>query len=293
MPRLLIALSLAFAAVCNVANAQPTGERAGDTYDLRLRYETRSESSDHSSSSSHGGYHIIERVVAVRDDSVELEFDFPPDATEQERAREWMFPARLLRRSSGEFELLNAAEMEQRIDVWLSLGGLTREACGQWYFTWNAFKIECAPRSVIATLERYDVRDPVGDGVPYDIPGATGPAILRLDRQDEGGSSFIATADLDGDVIQRERSEADAIVAQMLASAGDDAAVGDGFDLPTIVQVEGVLSLVIETDATGRVIERTITMEMETVNSEGVIEQATRTTILSRELVATRTEAAQ
>lgn len=285
MHRLLIALSFALAAEWNVANAQPV-ERAGDTYDVRLRYETRSESSDSSRSSSQGGYHIIERVVAVHDDGIEIEFDFPPDATEQERAREWMFPARLLRRPSGAFEVLNAAEMEQRIDAWLTLGGLTREACGQWYFTWNAFKIECDPQSVIATLERYDIRPLVGDGVAYDIPGAIGPAILRLDRQDEGGSSYTAIAELDAGFIQRERAEADAILAQMLASAGDDTAVYDGFDLPAIVQVEGVLSLVIETDATGRVIGRTITTEMVTVNSDGVIEQATRTTILSRELVA-------
>jgi hypothetical protein len=286
MPRLLIALTLALAGVGNFANVQPAAERVGDTYDIRLRYQTRSESSDSSSSSSQGGYHIVERVIAVRDDGIELEFDFPSDATEQERAREWMFPARLLRRPSGEFELLNAAEMEQRIDAWLTLGGLTREACGQWYFTWNAFKVECDPHSVIATLEPYDLRPDVGNGVLYEIPGAVGPAVLRLDRQDEDGSLYSGTAELDAEVIHSERLEADAILEQMLARAGDNAAIDHEFDLPAIVQVEGALSLAIETDVTGRVIERRITTEVETINSEGVIEQATRTTILSRELIA-------
>lgn len=289
MSRVLVGLALALVASWSGANAQPVPDRVGDTYEIRLQHETRSEASDGSrSSSSQGGHHIIERVIAVRDEGLELEFDFPPDTTEQERSREWALPARVLRTSSGDFQLLNHAELEQRIDAWLTRGGIPREACGQWIFTWTAFKIECDPQSVIATLEPFDLRPDLRDGALYALPGAIGPAPLQVIRTDETGASYATTAQLDPELIRSERDDAEAIVAQITSGAAspEDRSAEDAFQAPVLVQIEGSISMVIETDAAGRVISRVTTIELDTVDAEGVIEHETRTESVRRELVS-------
>src|SRR4030095_13399672 len=157
----------------------PTDRQTGGTYELRLNRESSDRSSDGSEGSSNDRDTISERVIAVRGDGLELEYDLPNEATQEDRAASWQFPARLFKPWSGPTQLLNRAELESRLDAWLKAAKWTRDICGHWIFTWNAFRIECDPQSVLKTIAAFDLRSAeLRDGAPYREDRAVGPAKL-------------------------------------------------------------------------------------------------------------------
>src|ERR1044072_2485748 len=83
-----------------LAREPPPGPRVGDVYEIRSERVSTRQSAD-GSGSSHDRDSIVERVIAVRDGGVELEFDLAPDATAQDRAASWQFPVRVFRPSQG------------------------------------------------------------------------------------------------------------------------------------------------------------------------------------------------
>ena len=97
-----------------------SGPAAGEKHEIIVSYETSQQGGDGSTGSSRGSYALLERVIAVTDLGLELEFDLPIDATAEERARDWKYPARILQRPSGSMELLNRDELEKRVDTWLT-----------------------------------------------------------------------------------------------------------------------------------------------------------------------------
>src|SRR5256885_8993574 len=66
--------------------------KVGEEYEISKRYETSQQTSDGSSGSSRGRDTILERVIAVREGGLELEYDLPNNATAVDRARSWQFP---------------------------------------------------------------------------------------------------------------------------------------------------------------------------------------------------------
>ena len=62
---------------------------------------------------------LVERVIALRDSGVELEFDLPEGTSAEDRTRNWQFPARVLKSSDQPLQLLNGAELEARVQDWL------------------------------------------------------------------------------------------------------------------------------------------------------------------------------
>src|SRR5688572_10826460 len=90
----------------------PAAGKAGDEFELSRTYETTERSSDGSSGSSDGRDALLERVIAVRDGGLELEFDLPKAATTDDRARSWQFPVRVLRAADGSMQLLNRPDLE-------------------------------------------------------------------------------------------------------------------------------------------------------------------------------------
>ena len=69
--------------------AQPPGAlppQVGDTWEISRVSETRFTTPISSDGHAYDRDVLIERVVAVRDDGVELEYDLPADATAEERA---------------------------------------------------------------------------------------------------------------------------------------------------------------------------------------------------------------
>ncbi len=142
------------------ARAEPAQFRPqiGDTYEIIMKQTSAQNSSDGSSGSSHDNDTIIERVIGVRPDGLELEYDLPKSASQASRTGTWQFPARVFKPEHGSMQLLNRPELEARIEAWLKAAKWTREVCGRWIFTWNAFRIECDPQSVIVNLESFDLR---------------------------------------------------------------------------------------------------------------------------------------
>jgi hypothetical protein len=139
----------------------PSGPQVGDTYEITMNRDSAQQSNDHSSGSSHDRDTVVERVVGVRADGLELEYDFAREVTAEQRAGDWQFPVRIFKPDRGPMQLLNRPELEARVETWLQAAKLTRAACGHWYFTWNAFQIECDPQSVIKSLETFDLRFPI------------------------------------------------------------------------------------------------------------------------------------
>lgn len=148
--RLLLATFL-LVSVSGEAFAQSPFDRVGDEYRITLVYSTESKG-DGSSSSSNGSHEYVERIDAVRDDGVERVFDLPPELTAEERLLNWQFPVRVLEADDGTLSLLNREEMVARRDLWLADAKISPEACGSWYFTWNAFQVECDPDAVLETI---------------------------------------------------------------------------------------------------------------------------------------------
>lgn len=86
--------------------------KVGEEFEIDKRYETSQQTSDGSSSGSSRGRDIIlERVLGVREGGLELEYDLPKDATAEDRARNWQFPVRVFRLSSGPMQLRNRPEL--------------------------------------------------------------------------------------------------------------------------------------------------------------------------------------
>lgn len=245
------------------AQQTPPPDRAGDAYELTLRIRSESLSSDGSSSLSNSGGTLVERVLATRPDGLELEFDLPADATPDERASEWQWPARVLWSETAPPVLLNGAELEQRLDAWLTVAEIPREACDHWLFSWTAFKIECDPDSVLELLTAYDLRSRL-DGAG---PGPT------------EGSTRVETA-LDPDQVRREMAESDRVVAEI--TGADPLTFEQALAARASEQIAGTETVTREIDAQGRPVRQVRTVRLEITAANGAVEQNSTTQTLTR-----------
>lgn len=271
MIRFAAVLAIAFLAASAVRaqDATPT-DRVGDTYELSLRSNRQSTASNGSSGASNSGGALVERVTAIRPDGLELEFDLPADATPQDRARDWQWPVRVLWRSDAGMELLNTAELEQRITAWLTAMNIPREACGQWGFSWTAYKIECDPYSVLDTIKVYDLRTPL-DGAGIGAASAN-------------GASIIVETPVDEAEVLRDLAEMDAIVSRISGDAPEAAAARAG---RAVVQASGTRTVTRESDAEGRPVRQVERVQLETVTASAVTETRTTTQTVTRRLIRT------
>ena len=212
-----LALALFLPATTSFADVPLYMPKVGDEYKITKSYETSSETSDGSSGSSRGSNTIVERVIGVREGGLEVEYDLPDGASAEVRARTWQFPARVFKPSSGSMQLLNRPELEARIEVWLQAGGMTREACGRWIMTWNTFRIECDPASVIGMLNSFDLRvEHLDDGASYEDAEASAPGTLRKSETGKDSETFTVTLQIDPDVVRRTHAESDVVVAELM-----------------------------------------------------------------------------
>jgi hypothetical protein len=150
--------ALFLTAIIARAGALSPAPQVGDTYEITLAKDSAQQGSNGSSGNSHDKDTVIERVIGLRADGLELQYDLPIAATPEDRARNWQFPALVFKPFGGPAQLLNGPELAARVEGWLKAAGLARTACGQWIFTWNAFRIECDPQTVIKTVQAFDLR---------------------------------------------------------------------------------------------------------------------------------------
>ncbi len=256
----------------------------GDTYEITKTRDSSSQGSDASSGSSHDQDTLIERVEAVRPDGLEVVFDLPQQTTAEERQQTWQFPARVFEPRDGRLRLLNAPELEKRVDAWLKWGKMSREACGHWIFTWNAFKIECDPEIVLETVDAFDPRVPVlRDGALYRDAHALHSAPLTLKTSSSGGATFAASLEIDPKTVQRDRAQADVVIGEITRKPVTlDAALVERAK----EAVSGTIEVTIDADTDGNVRRLTKITKSHTKKPDGSEQTETVTETVERRLVA-------
>jgi hypothetical protein len=118
-----IVAALLLPAIVARSGTSPPAPHVGDTYEITMTRESAQQGSNGSSGSSHDNDAIIERVIGLRADGLELEYDLPKDSTADDRASNWQFPARVFKPFHGPAQLLNGPELENRVDSWLKAAG--------------------------------------------------------------------------------------------------------------------------------------------------------------------------
>lgn len=255
------------------------GQHPGSAYEILRVQEASEKGSNGSTSSSTDRDTLVERLIEERSDGVVLEYDLPASATGDDRARSWQFPARVLLLDQGESRLLNAPDLEQRLGTWLKKGQIPRSACGHWIFTWNAFKIECDPNSVLETVAAFNLRVNVRDGAAYQNPRAATPAALRQTASGPQGTSFTAEMTLDPEKVRRSQAESDVVVAEIMKKplTLDEALRTRSADV-----ISGTMTITFTVNSAG-VIQRRVTLtRLKTTRASGVVEERTVTETLER-----------
>jgi hypothetical protein len=282
--RMAAALLLPAGAV--VAGTLPQVPRVGDSYQITLVKDSVRKGSNGSSGTTHDKDTIIERVTGLRADGAELQYDLANTATAEERTREWQFPAEVFKPFAGPAQLLNGSEMETRIEIWLKAASLSRAACGHWVFTWNAFRIECDPHSVLKTLQMYDLRSvDLREGAAYQDSEASSTGKLVRKAGGIDGESFAAEMPIDSDKVRHARAESDAVVGEILKKpvSLEKALHEHEADI-----VSGTISVVFDTDPDGNVRRRTRITKLDIKRPDGTTETQSVTETLERRLISRR-----
>ena len=229
--------------------------RPGEVFELRRESRMERATNDGSSGSSFDRDALAVRVIGRTDAGVDLEYDLPADTPAEDRARQWEFPVWVRRPASGPVQLLNRSALEARVTAWLKAGDLPREACGRWYFTWNAFKIECDPESVIATLDAFDPRpDDLAVGVLIADPMAIEPGALTHGSKSGKGATLVADLAVDPEAVRKARAESDVVVGEITRKP---VTLEAGLKTRASDAVSGTIRITFETDPAGRILRRT------------------------------------
>lgn len=267
--------------------AQQVMPKVGEEYEITKSYKTSQQTSDGSSSGSSSGHHsFLERIIAVRGAGLELEYDLPKEATAEDRARNWQLPARVFKPSSGPMQLLNGDEMEARVEGWLKAAGWTRDVCGRWIFTWNAFRIECDPKSVLKTIEAFDLRSiELREGATYQETEALGPGTLDRKAAGPNGPIYAVVMDIDPNAVRRARAESDMVVGEIMQKP---VALEAALRKRAKESIPGTISVTFDTDPAGHVWRRTKVTKLVTRGSDGQSESETATETVERSRVSGR-----
>jgi hypothetical protein len=261
-------------------NANTQTSSVGDEVEIRKSYENSSESSDGSSGNSSGRDGLLERVVSIREDGRELIYDLPKSATKGDRARNWQFPAHVFQPNSGSIKLLNQADLEARLAAWLKSAGWDRSVCGQWIFTWSAFRIDCDPQTVIDTINAFDLRvSELREGALYSDSNATEPGKLVRKASEAGAAKFTVELKVNPDVVRRARAESDVVVGDIMKKPVLLEAALEG---RLKEDISGTVSVTLEVDEAGQVRRRVRVIQLKTKRLDGSTETETNTETVER-----------
>ena len=263
------------------------GYHVGDEFEIKRDIESKQEAGAGSSGSSTDRDVIMERVVGISQAGPELEYDLTKDTTPEDRARQWQFPARVLKPPHGPLQLLDRRELEVRGAAWLKSAGLTQAACGQWYFTWNAFRIDCDPQSAIDTIEGFDLGpDELIDGASYRDSKALSSTPLKRKASSPDGAVYFVEMAVDPDAVRRDQADSDVVVATIMRKPLTREAA---LNARATEDVAGTIAITFETDPVGHVWRQTKVTKLHIKAREGQIETRTTTETLERRLVSQRT----
>ncbi len=254
--------------------APALAQQAGDTFQILRQHQTTQQSEGSSSTSSNSDA-VIERVTAVRADGIELEYDVP-----QGSDGGWQFPVQVFKPVQRPLQLVNAKALETRVDAWLQQGGMTRAACGHWVMTWNAFRIECDPQSVLKTIEALQLEpETLREGALLSMPGARGSVPLAK----KGERRLTAELAVDPEAVRRERAEGDMATAEingqkLTLDAARRARAGEA--------ISGTITVTFDLDGGGHAGRRTTVTKVQIKGADGRVETDTATEILERQPMA-------
>lgn len=284
MTTLLAFLAALMAQPAGSARTAQAEARAGDVYEI-LRVSDMTQSDSHGGSGdSHDSDRLVERVIMVRGDGVELEFDLPERTSAEDRARQWQFPVRVLRPPHGPLRLLNGPKLTARVDRWLASAGWRRERCGRWMFTWTEIRIECDPQSVLEGLTAMDLAAAeLRDGAPYQDSLGREPTVLRREAGGADGAALVAEVEVDLEVLRRQQAEAEAALLDIM---GDRPELRAYREAQAPRRVSGTIRIRFESDAAGRTLRRTRVIRLETERMNGERENRTITETVERRLVS-------
>lgn len=272
-------LGLAVLLIANSAASQ-SPPVVGERYEILVSYETRQRGSSGSSSNSSGRDELQERVIAVSDAGLELEFDLPANATTEDRARVWQYPARVLRPTTGRMRLLNGKELEARLDLWLAAAGMTRDMCGRWIFTWNAFRIECDPQSVIADIEAIDLGGlRLREGAVYRHPEGVGTGVLARSGEAAGGYTYAVELQVDANAVRDDRAKEDVAIGEMMKQP---VTLESALETRSKDTISGTIKVSFDVDAAGNATRRTAITNLVTERPGGVSETDQKTVTVVR-----------
>jgi hypothetical protein len=259
------------------AQATTTNPKNENIFQITRVRETKQQTEGGGSSSSFDRDSIVQRIIGQRESGLELVYDLPDSATSLDRRRVWQFPARVLKPSLGPLQLLNGPELEIRVDKWLKWGKMKRAACGKWVFTWNAFRIECDPQSVLQAVASFEFGiDELREGEPFHFPGALGAAPLQ---QTSDGSTFTVTLQVDPEAVKKEEAESDIVVAEIMKKPLTfDAALR----ARSSERISGTISITFNRNASGEIWRRTMVKRIEVTNFDEQTESRTVSETLER-----------
>jgi hypothetical protein len=285
---LIIRLMTAFVLLVSTTaiEAAPTvsSPHVGDAYQVTLSQDSTEQGTDGSSGSSNDRDTIIERVIGVRPDGVELEYDFPKDTPKGERDSSWQFPARVFRPFNGPSQLIDRAGVEKRVDAWLKAANWTRAICGHWIFTWNAFRIDCDPDSVVKAVEGFELNSDVRDGALYEDPRARGPGVLAKKTSGPAGA-FTTEMKINPDTVRRERAESEVATGEI---TNKPVTLDAALRKQASDAISGTITVTFDVDSQGNVWRRTKVTKLQVNEPDGKSKTATTTETLERHRISTR-----
>jgi hypothetical protein len=266
------------------ARAEPEQTaRVGDVYEISSDRESSFATALGRTGSSTDRDAMVERVIGVSDAGVEIEYDLPANATPNDRELGWQFPTRVLKSADGSLRLLNTADMEVRLAKWLKLAKLPRSACGHYYFTWNLFRVECDPQSVLPALRALDLRPPdLRDGGNYRDPDAARPTTFKR-TAGTSGITYVAEMAVDPDTVRRDLAQGDVALGEI---SRKPVTYETALEKAGATRVSGTISVTFEVDADNNVKRRVKVTKLETEKPGEKVERRTTTETLDRRRIA-------
>jgi hypothetical protein len=181
-------------------------------------------------------------------------------------------------------QLLNRPDLQGRATAWLKAAGLTDAACGHWYFTWSAFRIDCDPQSVIETIEAFDPGpDDLSDGAPYKDSKALAPAPGKRTATSPDGAVFVVEMAVDPDAVRSDQAHTDVVVGEIMRKP---VTLEAALRARSAEDIFGTITITFETDPAGHVRRRTKVTKLNIKGPDGRSETQTVTETLEQRLVS-------
>jgi hypothetical protein len=281
MKDLITAALLGSLATASFAEAPKYPAKVGDQTLVVSSYQHET-SSEESSGSASGRSALIERVIAMTDKGIELEYTEPASPYVTKKGgkppiKNWQFPARVFKPFAGPAQLLNLDQIDKRLTLYLKQTETPREACGRWSFTWIAIKTECDPRSVLDIINGYDLgfctyRAGQVFTFPYTLTSET--------RLEQDGDELSANFTLDPAVLRRKAAQSTMAVAEIYRQNKTlEQALAEDKD----TQFSGKLKVSLTVDTHGCATKQVATYSLETIQKGGVVEKQVNMETIERQ----------